>query len=1047
MPNPTWVEKNGLILPSGAMSNANTPPQIDQAMARQGMNPATPFSPGRPINPYAGFSIEPRQFDFRTGQNISIRPRQGRISFEMLRDLTTVYDVAEMCISHRIDSIRSFDWSIIPAMEVSGDMAAAVNAGRAAIAHPDGVTPYSSWIAKYLEDLLRYDAGTLFRRRNRGGQVIALEVLDGTTIAPILDDYGRTPRSPAPAYIQFANGLVWDWLTDKDIIYLPYRPQPNSEYGKAPMESIILTANTDIRLMQHLLEYWAEGSIPGAVAEAPPDQSDPAQVEELQQAWNTWVEGDQAQKVKVRWMPSGSKFQQLRDGKFDEPLALWLFKKTCAAFSVTPQDLGMTLDVNRASGETQMDIQERIADRPLALHIEGILSRYLQDDLGLPVRFKISLAAEKEDRVSEAQAWKIYTDSGAASIDEFRSTVLGLPVDNERPVPRFIMDPRVGPIPLDSLFAIAGVIDPKTLAPVDDVQLPDQPYDGTPGLLPTKLPGGTTFKKAPLNPDDPQFPESEHEVPGSGTVNPKAPVQASLVRKDQGMGTRVGGLVVRAADTGRVLMIQRSLDEDDPAAGTWEFPGGHMDGNESPWEAAWREWQEETGCAVPDGEPCGTWTVGLYQGFIWEIPSESDLPINLSGGRILNPDDPDGDCIETCSWWNPLEAQANPALRAECASADWSLIGNIFPAMKELTSGITADTGITGVILEDDEFEEDETDPRTVIKGLRSWRDNSRNRIKRGLTPRQNSLATIPNDTANALWEVLKSATTREEVDSIFESVIKSGDVGPKALPKNDLPGNVLARKIEEHYIPLIQQAVLDSISGLEKGAESYAASIPVVKAGNPIAIARAAARGALETNVVLDPAKLQKILSALYADSYLAGAHTAGSSGEVLASYESIDAGINWDSWTPGYPDAALQAADGGLSDLLASVNITIKGFTQSTTDQLGTILADSLAKGDPVRVAAKAMRDSLEVNSSRATMIARTETNRAMSTATLNTYKQNGVQGKEWLVSDPCDICQGNEDAGTIAVGDSFPSGDNNPPAHPNCLCSLSPVYHFEG
>ena len=74
---------------------------------------------------------------------------------------------------------------------------------------------------------------------------------------------------------------------------------------------------------------------------------------------------------------------------------------------------------------------------------------------------------------------------------------------------------------------------------------------------------------------------------------------------------------------------------------------------------------------------------------------------------------------------------------------------------------------------------------------------------------------------------------------------------------------------------------------------------------------------------------------------------------------------------------------------------------------------------------------------------MIADTEACRAASQASMQTYAANGVTGVEWLVAaDPCDDCQANADAGIIALGEDFPSGDSEPPAHPRCRCAVAPA-----
>ena len=761
----------------------NPDPATEQSMAQQGMGWTRPFSPGRPLNPYFGFSADPRQFDFQTGENITVRPRHNRVSFDTLRQMTMNYDVARMCIARRIDSFRSFEWTIVPQDGNSTGLKDEIAEARRRIAKPDGRTPYSSWIAMYLENLFRYDAPAVFRRRNRGGAVIGLEIVDGSSIAPLLDEYGRPPAAPAPAFMQFANGVPWDWLTTADLIYQPYRPQPDSPYGLAPLETVLLPANTDLRLQQSLLEQWTEGNIAAGTMEAPEDLSSPAEIEELQDSWDVEVEGDQAQKRKIRWIPHGASYKPMMDGKFDEPAALWLLRKTCAAYSVVPQDLGLTMDVNRATGDTQVDIQERIADRPLALHIDGIMSTYLQEDCQLPVKMVTSLSAEKEDRKTEAEAWKIYIESGMASADEGRQKILGLEIDNQRPVPRIFLNPRTGPIPLASLYNIAGPIDPETAAPDEDVPLDDSQFDGGGATLPDKLPGGTQFKRAPINPDDPNFPGNEKLRPETGIITaptqvptpaaaaaPAVPPSPTAVRKDANKGLIAAGLVVRAADTGRVLMLQRALDDTDPAAGTWEWPGGHIEGDETAWQAAVREWQEETGSTLPQGEQLGGWTVGVYQGFLLEIPHETDVQINLQQGRVINADDPDGDQIEVAAWFDPAHVRDMPALRPECKTADWELLCNWISIRKAETEGVSSDTGIVGFDMSDGDLDDSrdsdqeledgihEALTEAVQKELRRWRDNARGRIKAGKRPRPFVSEVIPRGLAKQVQSRLDGA-------------------------------------------------------------------------------------------------------------------------------------------------------------------------------------------------------------------------------------------------------------------------------------------------
>ena len=131
-------------------------------------------------------------------------------------------------------------------------------------------------------------------------------------------------------------------------------------------------------------------------------------------------------------------------------------------------------------------------------------------------------------------------------------------------------------------------------------------------------------------------------------------------------GPHVAGLMVRAADTGRVLMLQRALSDDavDGAAGKWEPPGGHAEPGETLAQAALREWAEETGMHAPQGPLTGSWdsSDGIYRGFVLSVPSEDVL--DLEGGRdqVTNPD---GDVFESVAWLDPADFSDNPSLRPE----------------------------------------------------------------------------------------------------------------------------------------------------------------------------------------------------------------------------------------------------------------------------------------------------------------------------------------------------------------------------------------------
>lgn len=170
------------------------------------------------------------------------------------------------------------------------------------------------------------------------------------------------------------------------------------------------------------------------------------------------------------------------------------------------------------------------------------------------------------------------------------------------------------------------------------------------------------------------------EVPPEAIEHPRFAPELGLVAAKDGPQDYPShaGLVLKAKDTGRVLMVQRSLKDDaDPNAGLWEFPGGKLEpGDHNTLGGAIREWQEEVGQEVPAGGVVAhTWTTsdGVYQGHVVVVPSEDDVVL-YEGRTITNPDDPDSDSPEQAAWWRPEDAAKNPALRPEVRKVPWRQI-------------------------------------------------------------------------------------------------------------------------------------------------------------------------------------------------------------------------------------------------------------------------------------------------------------------------------------------------------------------------------------
>jgi hypothetical protein len=520
------------------------PAAIQAGEAAAQMTQTSPLGPGEPITPYDGFSRTPRTLDYVPQYNVAARPRtHERVAFSTLRSLIESYDIAQIAIWHRIDSIRSLEWNLVAADGYQGDVTDAVALGMAALKKPDRKNPFDAWLAEFLFDVLAFDAGALYRMRNRAGQVIGLKPIDGTLLAPLLDYWGDPPEAPAPAFVQYANGLPWNWLTLDDLVYQPFRKITNSPYGRAPLESILLNANTDLRFQAYFLQRFTEGNLPAAFASAPETWT-PQQIESFQEYWDGFILGDQSFKSQIRWIPPGSKIEWSNEKEFTDAFSLFMMRKTVSAYHVVPADLGFTESVNKSAGETQTDVQHRIGDAPLAKHISSILTGFLQDDLCLPLKHQFDFGEEQDDRLDTAQADDLYVKMGAVSSSEVRELRFGKSEPDGKTVPRFIFSTRGGAVPLSALYAVAGPIDPESGAPASGAPLPHKPFVPIEGVEENPAPPSAPLAVqiyGDLNPPAPNpavgvAPAPHALMPGAAAPQPAA----TPVAKDGAAAPTVG---------------------------------------------------------------------------------------------------------------------------------------------------------------------------------------------------------------------------------------------------------------------------------------------------------------------------------------------------------------------------------------------------------------------------------------------------------------------------------------------------------------------------
>ena len=89
-----------------------------------------------------------------------------------------------------------------------------------------------------LEEVFVTDTLCIYPEMDRRGRLHALRIIDGTTIKPLIDELGRIPGPPTPAYEQVIKGTPRTWYARDELIYRPKNRRVNTPYGFSAIEWI-----------------------------------------------------------------------------------------------------------------------------------------------------------------------------------------------------------------------------------------------------------------------------------------------------------------------------------------------------------------------------------------------------------------------------------------------------------------------------------------------------------------------------------------------------------------------------------------------------------------------------------------------------------------------------------------------------------------------------------------------------------------------------------------------------------------------------------------
>ena len=560
-----------LALPAGATATnvtagylqalqRNGSPRISgtAALSRDPYNNVS-FGPGEPLFPapidplLPSGRAAPRRAEFDVSWNLQTTTTRN-VPWTVLRDAADQVSVMRSCIEVNKSAITGLEWSfeIDPARaqhlakrsgtsshEVTSNLqdkyAADMDRLHQWWAKPDRINnwTFSEWLGALLEDQLVLDAVSIYPHLTMRGDLHSLELLDSTTIKPLLDHRGATPQPPYAAFQQILWGFprgeyaqsppehvdaafvsaIYGRTTGVEdgtdaLIYKVRNRRTRSPYGFSNVEQALVDVDLWLKRYDWLRSEYTAGVTPEMIVGVDANMT-PEQLRSYEAVFNDDLSGRTAERHRARFLPAGftTSYPQSHDAKFTSDFDLHLIRLICAAFDVLPTSLGFS--PNHGSGamgaqghsQGEQDAQLQRGAKPTATWIKDLINEVCVHYLGMPpeVTFKFH-GLDLEDEAKEAALLTGYVNTGLQTINEGR---------DQRGLPRFSFQQADEPF----------------------LSTPTGPAFLNPDVQPVGLPGN--LPSAPQNHDGYQKPSTPSE-PDSGNVKAEQKAFMTFLRKRAG---------------------------------------------------------------------------------------------------------------------------------------------------------------------------------------------------------------------------------------------------------------------------------------------------------------------------------------------------------------------------------------------------------------------------------------------------------------------------------------------------------------------------------
>lgn len=530
-----------------------------------GFGPGVPLLPA-PLDPALGGTGRPapRLSEYPVSANLQLTDRH--VPWTVLRDVADQVPLVRRCIEVRKASLVGMEWAFTVDSTRVARAAAAEGVTRGEVrarlaekhadtiarlqqfwARPDRVSgwKFAQWLGAVIEEQMVLDAVCVYPHPRMNGELHSLELIDGSTIKPLIDYRGATPQPPFAAYQQvlqgFPRGEFVAGEADAEFVSAVYgRPnmtgvgrsdtliyerrytRVNSPYGLPPTEQAL--ADIDLWLLRvgWLKSEYATGVTPEMIVRVDTPMT-PDQLKAYEAVFNDELQGprDSPQRHRARFLPAGftESYPPGMEAKFNSDLDLHLMRLVCNDFDVLPSEIGIVPPTGlggKGWQEGEENSAARRGERPLAAWLTDLINDVSRQWLGMPDELTFQfLGLESEDEERDAAIRTGYINSGQKTLNEGR---------DELNLPRYQFDLADQPY-------VATGSGPVYFADLQEQH--DQP-DPPPGQPPAPPPG----QNVPPPAEDEDAEDEEQETPAPAAAHAEAAKFLRYARRRTGQSWR-----------------------------------------------------------------------------------------------------------------------------------------------------------------------------------------------------------------------------------------------------------------------------------------------------------------------------------------------------------------------------------------------------------------------------------------------------------------------------------------------------------------------------